>query len=118
MDPAGPTKVRDQWGNITESLGPHRVATQRSELSNHNGILCGELTGWYPVWDPLGSVGGPLGIRMKGMGSITFSNGSGRPDGAPQDGIQYGIRWDPWEICWDPHEGHRTHCIFQWLRPA
>ena len=32
------------------------------------------------------------GIRMKGMGSITFSNGSGRPCGSSQDGIQCGIR--------------------------
>ena len=45
---------------------------------------------------------GSIGIRMKGMGSITFSNGSGRPDGAAQHGIQYGIRWDQWVICWDP----------------
>ena len=35
---------------------------------------------------------GSIGIRMKGTGSITFSNGSGRPDGVAQHGIQCGIR--------------------------
>jgi len=38
------------------------------------------------------SVGGSARIRMHGVGSITFSNGSGRPCGSSQDGIQCWIR--------------------------
>jgi hypothetical protein len=85
--------------------GAHRMVSDVGSVGDQLGSA-------WRAWDPLhfpmdpavllgahrmgscvGSAGirrGSIGIRIEDIGSITFSNGSGRPDGA----AEYGIRWD------------------------